>query len=69
MRIQLNGENREIESASLNEALAELGYGDATVATALNGEFVPVTLREQTVLQAGDQLEVVSLQDYLPKSD
>ena len=31
-----------------------------TVATALNGDFVPVTLREQTVLQAGDQLEVVA---------
>ena len=60
MRIQLNGENREIESASLNGALAELGYGDATVATALNGDFVPVTLRDQTVLQAGDHLEVVA---------
>ena len=60
MRILVNGESRDVESASLSDALCELGYGDATVATALNGDFVPVSARADTALQAGDQLEVVA---------
>lgn len=36
------------------------GYAGATVATAVNGEFVPVPARAQTRLQDGDRIEVLA---------
>lgn len=60
MTIVLNGENVEIQSASLNEVLSELGYGKAKVATAVNEEFVPETMRGDVVLNEGDRLEILA---------
>ena len=61
MRIIVNGAAREVSAASdLTAALAELGFGEAVVATAVNGEFVPVAARATTQLAAGDQLEVLA---------
>ena len=50
----------QIEATNLAAALFELGYQDAVVATAVNGEFVPVTLRPKTQLQAGDRIDVLA---------
>ena len=60
MRIEVNGEAREVEGSSLAEALAELGWGEARVATALNGDFVPKAARADTTLKEGDRLEVLA---------
>lgn len=60
MKIVLNGEPRELGAARLDEALVELGYGEAAIATAVNGAFVPAGQRATTELEAGDRLEVVS---------
>ena len=60
MRIEVNGEPHEIEAASLAEALAELGLADATVATALNGDFVPRGARDGAWLSEGDRIEIVA---------
>ena len=60
MKIEVNGETREITAAQLGAALAELGWGEAKVATALNGSFVPAGARGATTLSDGDQLEVLS---------
>jgi len=61
MRIIVNGAARDVSAlADLTTALAELGFGEAVVATALNGEFVPLTARSSTTLAAGDQLEVLA---------
>jgi sulfur carrier protein len=60
MRILVNGAAREVSASDLAAALAELGFGDAVVATAVNGEFVPLAARSATVLAAGDQLEVLA---------
>jgi sulfur carrier protein len=60
MRIVLNGEAREVRAARLDAALEELGYGEATVATAVNGDFVPVGLRSARRLGDGDRVEVVA---------
>ena len=60
MRILVNGAWREIAGAQLAAALAELGYGDGVVATALNGEFVAATARLRTPLSDGDRVEVLS---------
>jgi sulfur carrier protein len=59
-RIELNGEAREISGTTLAEALAELGWGEAKVATALNGDFVPASARSGQTLRDGDRLEVLA---------
>lgn len=60
MRIVLNGEAREVRATTLAAALDELGYGSATVATAVNGAFVPAGLRAGHGLGEGDRIEVVA---------
>lgn len=59
MKITLNGEPIEISESRLDAALDALGYS-GTVATALNGAFVPREARSKTTLQEGDALEVVA---------
>ncbi|PQO23301.1 thiamine biosynthesis protein ThiS [Rhodobacteraceae bacterium WD3A24] len=60
MRIEINGEAREVTATTPAELLFELGWGEARVATALNGEFLPKTARERTELAEGDRLEVLA---------
>lgn len=60
MKIMVNGEAREIAAMTLNDALTELGYGDAKVATAVNESFVPVAARPGHPLADGDRLEIVA---------
>ncbi len=60
MRIEVNGEARDLTAATVAEALAELGWGAARVATALNGEFLPGAMRADTALKEGDRLEVLA---------
>lgn len=60
MRIVHNGDAVETKSERLDALLVELGYGDAVVATAINGEFVSAQMRAETVLQPGDALEVLA---------
>jgi sulfur carrier protein len=56
----VNGEPREIAAASLAEALQALDYGEAKVATALNGEFVPARVRAATPVKEGDRIEILA---------
>jgi sulfur carrier protein len=49
-----------MSAATLVAALQELGYAEAVVATAVNGEFVPVGARSNALLAEGDQLEVLA---------
>ncbi len=56
----MNGEPRETEKRTLAELCAALGYGDAKVATALNGDFVPATRRMETLLHDHDRVEIVA---------
>ena len=60
MKLMINGEPREIEAATLAEALAALDLAGARVATALNGTFVPAATRSDTTLNPGDTLEILS---------
>jgi sulfur carrier protein len=60
MQITVNGEPHDIAVAQLAAALAALGYADAVVATALNGEFVPARKREATPVKDGDRIEIVA---------
>lgn len=60
MKIMVNGEAVQVVATTLDAILHELGNGDAKVATALNEEFVPASMRGETVLEAGDRLEIVA---------
>ncbi|MGP9789167.1 sulfur carrier protein ThiS [Roseinatronobacter sp. NSM] len=60
MKIEVNGEMHQISAATVDDALAELGWADARVATALNGEFLPKAARATTNLTNGDRLEVLA---------
>lgn len=59
-RLVVNGEAVACNAATLAQLLAELGYGAAKVATALNGEFVPEKARAATPLATGDAVEIVA---------
>lgn len=60
MKLLLNGDSLTTEAATLDAVLIENGYTDATVATAVNGNFVPATLRTTHTLTDGDQIEVLA---------
>ena len=60
MKITLNGVVREVEASVLDHALSELGYSESTIATAVNGQFVPKKQRPDIVLSDGDRIEVVA---------
>ena len=60
MKISINGVAKDVTSANLTAILHEAGYGDARVATAVNGHFVPVGQRTSCLIEAGDQLEIVT---------
>ena len=60
MMIEVNGSSHSVETTNIADTLKLLGWGDAHVATALNGHFVPVAERSVTPLSEGDRLEVLS---------
>ena len=60
MKIEVNGAAHEVQAATVAEVLAELGWGEARVATALNGAFVPKAARETMAVTEGDRLEVLA---------
>jgi sulfur carrier protein len=60
LTLVVNGEPAEIAAADLAGALVALGFEDAIVATALNGDFVPARKRAATRLSEGDRIEIVA---------
>ena len=60
LEVVVNGERARTRSKTLAELLVELGYGDTKVATARNGDFVPLRQRDTIVLTGGDTIEIVS---------
>jgi sulfur carrier protein len=60
MKILVNNEAREIAGPSLAEALDELGYGGAVIATAVNGDFAPARSRASLMLRDGDRVELLA---------
>lgn len=60
MHILVNGDPRNLNATTCAQALEELGYAQAIVATALNGVFLSAADRETTVLKSGDALEILA---------
>jgi sulfur carrier protein len=60
MKLVVNGEPQELPAVTLADAVQSLDFGEAKIATALNGEFVPARERETTTLKDGDRIEIVA---------
>ena len=60
MAITVNGAPLELAPGSLAAILEALDYGDAIVATALNGDFGPAAERADTQVRDGDRVEILA---------
>ncbi|MGQ0672270.1 MAG: sulfur carrier protein ThiS [Hyphomicrobium sp.] len=60
LELRLNGEALTTTAPTLAALLDEQGLGDARIATALNGAFIPARDRAATRLSDGDCVEIVS---------
>ena len=60
MRIEVNGEGREIEAGStVRDLLVALGLGETLVAVERNEAIVPRAQHGEAELHEGDRLEIV----------
>ena len=60
MRVIVNGEQREITSASIDAMLTELEYEGKHFAIALNYDVLPRSKWSQTPLKSGDEIEIIT---------
>ncbi len=60
-RIRLNGEEREVRSATVAGLVGELGLDGRRVAVERNLEVVPRSAWETTRLADGDRIEIVQM--------
>jgi sulfur carrier protein len=60
LQILLNGEPLATEARTLAELCLSLGFGEARVATAVNGSFVAASRRASTPLAPKDEIEIVA---------
>ena len=60
MRVTVNGETKEISSASVDALLGELDYEGTHFAIALNYDVVPKSRWAETRLKAGDEIEIIT---------
>jgi sulfur carrier protein len=56
----VNGQARETSARTLAELCTALGYDDARIATAVNGDFVAAANRADTALASQDRVEIVA---------
>ena len=60
MRVIVNGEQREISSASVDALLRELDYEGTHFAIAVNYDVVPRSRWAETALSNGDEIEIIT---------
>jgi sulfur carrier protein len=60
LKVFVNGEATVTSAVTLAELVAQCGFAETGVATALNGDFVPRAARPTRRLVGGDQVEIVS---------
>jgi sulfur carrier protein len=60
MRVIVNGEEREIASASVDALLSELDYEGTHFAVALNYDVVPKSRWAETRIKNGDEIEIIT---------
>ena len=60
MRVTVNGEPREIASASVEALLGELDYAGTHFAIAINYDVLPKSKWAETRLSNGDEIEIIT---------
>ena len=60
MRVTVNGEPREISSASVDALFAELDYEGTHFAVAVNYDVLPKSRWAETQLKTGDEIEIIT---------
>jgi sulfur carrier protein len=60
MRVTVNGEQREILSASVETLLSELEYEGTHFAIAVNYDVLPKSKWAETPLRNGDEIEIIT---------
>jgi sulfur carrier protein len=60
MRVTVNGEQREINSSSVDALLGELEYQGTHFAIALNYDVLPRSKWAATPLKSGDEIEIIT---------
>ena len=60
MRVTVNGEQREIASASVATLLSELDYEGTHFAIAVNFDVLPKSRWAEAVLKNGDEIEIIT---------
>ena len=60
LKITVNGNQLDSAAKTLAELCLELQYGDAKIATALNGNFIAKEQRKDTALAEQDTVEIVA---------
>jgi sulfur carrier protein len=60
MRVTVNGEEREIISASVDALLSDLEYEGTHFAIAVNYDVLPKSRWAETALKAGDKIEIIT---------
>jgi sulfur carrier protein len=60
LQILVNGEAVATSARTLAELCADLGFGGAKIATAVNGSFVAAVKRARTELAPKDEIEIVA---------
>jgi sulfur carrier protein len=58
--VTVNGENCQLDGLDVLTMLSQKGYVLTRVVTELNGQIVPKSAYEKTILKSGDVVEVVS---------
>ena len=58
--VKVNGNQQDIAGQSVTEYILSAGYDIKRVAVELNGDILPKSKYDKTILQDGDCLEVVS---------
>lgn len=58
--VRINGEELDIAGKTVAQLLSESGYDVRRVAVELNGDILPKSKFDSTVIQDGDSVEIVS---------
>jgi sulfur carrier protein len=60
MRVTVNGEQREVSSASVDALLGELEYEGSHFVIAVNYDVLPKSRWAETQLKSGDEIEIIT---------
>jgi sulfur carrier protein len=60
MQVTVNGERREIAATTVEALMSELDYAGAHVAIAVNFDVLPKSRWAETLIKAGDEIEIIT---------